>query len=151
MRTGDRRQRLWSTPTWAGDSAVSSATVKWNVLPVPGVALQPDASAHQVDQRRGDREPEARAAEPAGRRAVGLAERLEDRGLFLPRDADAGVGDADVQPGAPVTARVLANRDHHVAALGELDGVADEVGEDLLQPDADRRSRRRARRARCRR
>ncbi len=42
-------------------------------------------------------------------------------------NADAGVADAEVQARAPLGARVLADRDDHVALLGELDGVADEV------------------------
>ena len=43
------------------------------------LALDPDAAAHQLDEPRRDRQPEAGAAVPARRRAVGLRERLEDR------------------------------------------------------------------------
>ena len=46
--------------------------------PLAGLALDPDAAAHQLDQAGGDREAEAGPAVVAGRRAVGLGERLED-------------------------------------------------------------------------
>ena len=63
-------------------------------------ALQPDASAHQLDQRRRDREPEAGAAEPARRRPSAWLNASKTVACLLRRDADAGVGDAEVQPGA---------------------------------------------------
>ena len=56
-----------------------SRTVKWNVLPLPTVALDPDPPAHHRDQLRRDRQAQARAAVLARRRAVRLGERLEDR------------------------------------------------------------------------
>ena len=55
------------------------------------LALHPDPPAHQADQPRGDGQAQPRSAVPAGRRAVGLLEHLEDRRLFLRRDADARV------------------------------------------------------------
>ena len=58
----------------------------------PGLALDPDPPAHQLDQPGRDRQAQPGAAVLAGRRAVGLVERLEDRPLLLGRDADAGVG-----------------------------------------------------------
>ena len=57
------------------------------------LALDPDPSSHQLDQLGRDRQAQPRAAEPAGRRAVGLLERLEDRLQLLGGDADPGVGD----------------------------------------------------------
>ncbi len=101
----------------------------------PRDAFQPDASTHQADQRRGDRAAETRTAEPAGRRAVHLVERLEDRGLFLRGNADASVGDTEMESGAALATRLLSNRHEHVTVFGELDGVAGEVCEDLLQPN----------------
>ena len=60
-----------------------SGAVKWKVLPWPGVALDPDPAAHQLDQPRGDGQAQAGAAVPPRRRAVGLREGLEDRRLLL--------------------------------------------------------------------
>ena len=51
-----------------------SVAVKWNVLPCARLALDPDPAAHQLHQRRRDRQAEAGAAEPPRRRSVGLAE-----------------------------------------------------------------------------
>ena len=54
--------------------------------------------------------------------------------VLLRRDADARVGDAEVQRGAALRARVLADGDEDVAVLGELEGVADQVRQHLLNP-----------------
>ena len=65
--------------------------------PLAHLALDPDAPTHQLDQPRGDGQPQPRAAEPPGGRGVGLGERLEDQPLLLRRDADARVPDGEVQ------------------------------------------------------
>ena len=93
------------------------------------------ASAHHLHQRRGDGEPQAGAAEPAGRRPVGLPEGFEDRPLLVLGDADARIGDREVEHRAAVVAHVFADRHEHVTRLGELDGVADQIGDDLRQTD----------------
>ncbi len=82
-----------------------------------------EAAPHGVDQPLGDRQAQARAAEPAGGGLVGLGEGLEQGGDLVGGDADAGVADAELQPAAG-RRRDL---DHHPAGLGELDGVVDEV------------------------
>ena len=69
-----------------------SDAVKWNVLPLPIVALDPDLPAHQLDQPLRDGEAEAGAAEAARRGAVGLRERLRRSCARLScGNADAGV------------------------------------------------------------
>src|SRR4029450_13181460 len=50
------------------------------------------------------------------------------------RDADARVGDAEVQVRAACRARVVPDGDENMAALGELERVADQVRQDLLNP-----------------
>ena len=130
--------------------AMSNAAVKWNVLPTPGWLCDGDASAHHLHERRGDGETQAGAAEPAGRRPVGLAEGFEDRLLLVLGDADAGVGDREVEHRAAVVPRVFADRHEHVTRLGELDGVADQIGDDLLQPHRVADDAGRACQARCR-
>ena len=59
------------------------------------LALDPDVAAHQRDELCRNRESQPRAAVPARRRPVRLCERLEDRVLLLPGDADAGIDDAE--------------------------------------------------------
>ena len=98
------------------------------------LALDPEPSAHQPHERGRDRQAEAGAAEPARRRSVRLTEGFEDGVVLLRRDADAGVGDAEVQLRAALGARVLPDGDEDVAALGELERVADQVRQDLLNP-----------------
>ena len=62
-----------------------------------GLAVDPDAAVHQVDQPRGDGQAKSRAAEAPRRRRVGLFEHLENRPLFVWWDADAGVTHGHVQ------------------------------------------------------
>jgi len=97
-------------------------------------AVQPDLASHHVDQRRRDRQAEARPAEPPRRRSVRLAEGLEDREVLVRRHADSCVADHEVHPGTPDRAAVLADLHEHMPAFGELDGVGDEVPQHLLQP-----------------
>ena len=60
-------------------------------------ALDPEPSAHELDQAQGNRQAQSRAAVTPRRRAVGLGERLKDLPLFLRRNADAGVADGKVE------------------------------------------------------
>ena len=48
-------------------------------------------------------------------------------------DADAGVGDGKAQPRAVVSLLQGADTQPDLALVGELDGIADQVGQDLLQ------------------
>ena len=120
------------------------------MLPRPGSLSTQQFAAHQPDERRGDGQAEARAAEAARRRAVGLAEGFEDRRLLVGGDADAGVRDDEMQPRLPPSVAVHGDADDHVAALGELDGVADEIDEDLAEADGVADKAGAAHPARCR-
>ncbi len=91
--------------------------------------LHLNLAAQQVRQLAGDRQAQARAAITSVGGAIGLAERLEDRRLLLRRDADAGVAHREGQHAA--IARLDAQGDR--ALLGELEGVGQQVLEDLLQ------------------
>ena len=55
------------------------------------LAVQPQPSAHAVDQARRNTQPESGAAEFARRGSVGLLERLENLRLLRRGNADAGV------------------------------------------------------------
>ena len=62
------------------------ATVKWNVLPAPGVLstqMRPPISSTRFDEIV---KPETGAAVPARNRSVGLAERLENERLLVARE-----------------------------------------------------------------
>ena len=90
-----------AVPGAAGSSAwrrgPPSVSSNQNVLPSPGLALQADPPAHQADEAPADRQPQPGAAVPAAGPALDLREALEDVGLAVLRDADAGV--AHQRPG----------------------------------------------------
>lgn len=107
-------------------------------------AVDADFAAHLLDQALGNHQAQPRAAGLARQRVVGLAEGLEQRAHVLAGQADTGVLHADAQLHA-VLLFVLDHCPGHDGALaGELDRVADQVGEDLLQAQrvADQRQRR---------
>ena len=81
----------------AARASRASTMVKWKVdaLARHAAALDPDASAHQLDQALADGQPEAGAAVAPRGRGVDLAEGLEQPVLAVGRDADAGVRTAN--------------------------------------------------------
>src|SRR5262249_58494620 len=89
----------------------------------------PELSAEQLGQLPGDGEAEPGAPVTAAAPALHLLEWGEDALLILGGDPDPRVPDGEGHPGAvPVDVK------HHLAAVGELDRVPQEVGEDLVQP-----------------
>ena len=117
-----------------------------------GIALDPDLAAHQFGQAFADRQAQAGAAVVAGGGGIHLLEGLEQPVLPVQRDADAGVAHREMQQPllrvadetrCPARGRTgcCAGRaprpgdfDDHLALVGELDGVADEIDQDLPQP-----------------
>src|SRR5262245_39787658 len=88
----------------------------------------PDAPAVHLDDLLGDGEAEARAALGLGKRAVDLVELLEDPTLLVERYAGPGVGHRDGEMAVP-----RACGDAHLAGIGKLDGVTDEVEQHLRE------------------
>ena len=76
-------------------SALARVSSNQNVLPSPGTLSRPIRPAHQADEAPADRQPEPGAAVPAAASPLDLGEALEDVGLVLLRDADAGVPDRE--------------------------------------------------------
>ena len=101
-------------------------------LPRPTWLRHRDVSPHQADELPADGQAEARAG-PRLLPGLGLLEMTEQLVLLVLRDARAGVLDLDRRHGR---GRGLAVRVHAQAdapLLGELDGVAQDVDEDLTQ------------------
>ena len=98
------------------------------------LAFEPDAPAHQLDQPAADGEAQAGAAVLARRGHVGLRERLEQLRRLLLRHADAGVAHGELELHLLAGAFEQLDLQPDLAALGELDGVVDEVGQDLAEP-----------------
>src|SRR5262249_54536069 len=76
---------------------------------------------HPAPELAREGETESRAAEVLRRGGVGLAELLEQLGLLLCRQADAGVGDGKLDEVAAVAD--LACRKLDLARFGELAGI----------------------------
>src|SRR5579859_5270548 len=110
--------------------------------PRAGQAAQVNFAAEQVCQFAADRQSQAGAAVFATGRGVGLLECLEDDLLLLRRNADAGIGDfecdhrrrlAEHRMIAAPAAQCGADIEPDAALRGELEGVRQEVLQDLLQ------------------
>jgi hypothetical protein len=105
-------------------------------------ALDVEGAAEHPGDFAADRKAQAGAAILAGRAGFGLLEGLEDDLLLVLRDPDAGVahvegddllGAVELGMGADLSAGGDAHRQLDLALLGELEGVREEVLEDLLE------------------
>ena len=93
-------------------------------------ALDPDPPAHHRDQSRREGQAEPGPLVVPGKGGVGLGEGLEDPPPISGGDADAGVEDAKC--GGPRRRRPPYSPPRgRLASFGELDGVADQVRDDL--------------------
>ena len=100
----------------------------------PRAAVDADAAAHELRELAADGEPEPAAAEAPGSRLVRLSEGLEDLADRGRIHADARVAHRDIEARAARGLRVHVRLDDHLALGGELDGVADQIHEDLPHP-----------------
>src|SRR5690606_12168224 len=97
-------------------------------------ALKPHAPAHDLGEAFADRQTETGAAVFPRGGGVHLTERTEDAIMSLGRDADARVAHGKEEPATAGFVGVDADGDLHFPALGELEGVADQVDENLTHP-----------------
>ena len=108
-----------------------------------GGAAQVDLAAQEVGELAADGEAEAGAAVAAAGAGIGLLEGLEDDLLLFGGNADAGVADLEARPPtAPDEGsgdrgssrpRYASTREATPPLFGELEGVGEQVLEDLLQ------------------
>src|SRR5216684_7956749 len=96
-------------------------------------ALEPDAPTHAIDQLRDDRQAQPSATKPPAGRNISLRKSFEDELLFFRRNSDPCIGDAEVQNNAILVLRLFAHLYDNAAALGKLEGIADEIEENLSQ------------------
>ncbi len=96
-------------------------------------AFDADLAAHHFDDALGDRQAQTSAAELSRGRGIDLGERLEEPGHSFFGDADAAVADAKPENGMGIGPVFQFGIDDDFAALGEFQGVADEVKDDLAQ------------------
>jgi len=98
---------------------------------LPHFAFHPQPSPHEPGQPGADGQPQAGAAEAPGNRAVGLGKGVENQGLLVRRNADAGVRHGEME-----TIRLLPVRGHgnpDMAPVGKFDGIAHQIEEHLAQ------------------
>ena len=111
---------------------------------LPHVTFQRDGAAHGGNELAGDGETEPGAAAFLGGTGAGLLEFLENNALIVFAHTDAGVFDAGFQCDRGIRligGRVLAillsmsaeEAQGDAALVGELDGVANQIGKDLVQ------------------
>ena len=93
-----------------------------------------ERAAHEFDETAGDGEAEAGAAEASGGGAIGLDEFFKDPLLHGGGEAGAGVGDRDLEGGLAAGC-VIGDGDTNLALIGEFNGVAEEVDEDLMEAE----------------
>ena len=96
-------------------------------------AVQPQFAAHQAHQAPADRQAQAGTTEAARGRGFGLREAAEDVLLVFRRNADARIAHRHVQRHRCGAARHHRHRHHHLAAGGELDRIAAQIDQHLLQ------------------
>ena len=79
-----------------------------------------------------DRQTETCSAVSTRRRLIGLHELLEQFAHLFWRHADAGIGDHEIDPLAPVS-QLGRHTQGDIAAFGELARIAQKIEKDLLQ------------------
>jgi len=95
---------------------------------LPKRRFDPNAAAVHLDDLLGNRESEAGAALGLGKRAVDLVELLKDARLLLLGNAWHPIGHADVEMAVD---RLGGHA--HLTGVGELDGIAHEVKQQLCE------------------
>ena len=125
---GDRRGRLFRFVRLAGEADLEpeGAADALGALPAEG-------AAHQVHQLAGDGQAEPGATEAAGDGAIRLGEGGAQMSEVLRGDPEARVADQKLQPDSLRRQFPLENAQADLAAFGEFDGIADQVGQDLFE------------------
>jgi hypothetical protein len=100
-----------------------------------GPALHPDLASEPLGDVGADGEAEPPAAAVLAEVRFDLDEGAEELGLLFGRHAGAGVLDLEAQPRPAVLAGAFRDAQRDRAFGGELDRVAEEVVEHLLEPD----------------
>ena len=100
---------------------------------LPGFAAHPDVAAHQASQPMTNGQPQTGTAEGARGRAVGLLEGIEEPWQHIGSNADPTVLNLETQEQRTRVVFRHGGANDDLALLGELDGVADIVDEDLPQ------------------
>ena len=93
-----------------------------------------DVAVHQFSQAPADGQPQACTAKLAANAGIGLGEGFEQPTKVVGAHADTGILDGDIQADANFLAGMKADQNFHPTGRRELDGVADQIQDDLLDP-----------------
>lgn len=115
-----------------GGGSVSGRSNSTEAGAVAQFAAQADLAAHQVYQASADVQPQAAAGRLAKRRRADLREWPEQPGLVLLRNTEAGVAYLEQQM-KPLRLAPPHRPHRYPSALGELDGIAQQVEQHLLE------------------
>ena len=111
----------------------SESSCKVKSAPPAQVAFHPDIASHQLHESRGDGQTEPSAAKLACGGTIYLGKSLENELLFFRGDTNTRVQDDEVQLDPSRRSGIDGCPETNFSALGELDGVANEVDDDLPQ------------------
>ena len=101
--------------------------------PLPILAFHVKLSVHQLNQLPSDRQPQSGASILAGHGVISLHEGLKNALQSLLFNADACILDLKTNPAGVTLNFLRVDHDLNLTPFGELDGIADEVVEDLLK------------------
>lgn len=97
-----------------------------------GRTAETELPARHADQLLHDGESKSGAAVFSRRRSVRLREGVEDLLLGVQRNADARIGHFNAD--SALISFVRTYGDRHIPRLGEFEGIADQVGQNLTEP-----------------
>ena len=91
-------------------------------------------AGHQLDELARNRQSQPGTAVFAGCCRIGLFERRKDLAELIPGDSDTGVADLEAEYDVPVPVGQTAETQRDRTGMGELERIADDVGENLPNP-----------------
>ena len=118
----------------ANTLVVAHVDVAGKGRPAARPAGDADVAAHHPGQPPGDGQPQANPTKTARMRAIRLGELLKDCPLQFLGDPDPGIAYGEPEPGFARGQWLGTQVDDNLAPIRKLDGVADQVEQDLPQP-----------------
>ena len=113
---------------------IPRSAVNEKVVPLPEFALDFHFPAHQFHQPNADGQTEAGSSILASRRGIRLLEGLKNRLQLICRQSDSGVLHCKAKLDLLFFLTYQFDTKNDLAALGELDGVAQQVQQNLSNP-----------------
>src|SRR5262249_21604326 len=98
-----------------------------------GFALQPNLTAHHLNQTGRDSQPQASSTILSSCGVIGLGERLEDQFLLFWGNPDSSIIHSEVQGDHLLLLDLAFHRHSNLTFLGKFDGVTNEIDYDLAQ------------------